>query len=137
MVVIESSYMLCPLGDLQKKAGEHRIIATEYPLQIEIRAGENGTGIPKIGKWLRNTRYQLLDYHIALRAEARGPTDQVAIHLTSDVDVQPEDLRHSVDVKRAGDENARPRRVVPLTGDVAQPYLILRAHQAHRDRTLY
>ena len=40
-------------------------------------------------------------------------------------------------MERAGDEDAGPRRVVPLAGDVAQPYLILRAHQTHRDRTLY
>src|ERR1039457_747278 len=137
MVVIESSYMLCPLGDLQKEPGEHRIVTAEYPLQIEIGAGKSDAGVPEIGKWLRNTRYQLLDYHIALRAEAGGPADQVAIHLTGDVDVQPKDLRHSVDVKRAGDEDAGPRRVVPLAGDVAQPYLILRTHQADRHRSLY
>ena len=40
-------------------------------------------------------------------------------------------------MKRAGDEDAGPRRIVPLAGDVAQPEFVLRAHQAGRHRALY
>src|ERR1017187_2407965 len=117
MVVIESSYMLCPLGDLQKKAGEHRIVAAEHPLQIEISAGKSDAGVPGIRKRECNPGYQLLNYHIAFRAKTRGPADQIAVHAARNVSVQPEDLRHSVDVERGRDEDSRPRRGVSLSGD--------------------
>src|ERR1039458_99774 len=57
VVVIESSYMLCPFGDLQKKPGEHRIVAAEHPLQVEIRAGETAGG-PDIRKRECRTGYE-------------------------------------------------------------------------------
>src|ERR1017187_1964007 len=131
VVVIESSYMLCPFGDLQKKAGQHRIIAAEYPLQIEIRAGERARG-PGIRKRECRAGYELLNHAIRGDRNSLRPADQVAVHLAGDIDIQPDDLRHAVEVKRTGDEDAGTRGVVPLAGDVAQTELILRTHQARR-----
>src|ERR1039457_6763651 len=131
------SYMLYPLGDLQKEPGEHRIVTTQHPLQIEIRLGENSAGVLEIGKRQRDSWYQLPCLHIAFRAEAGGPADQIAVDAACGVGVQPDDLRHSVDVEGTGDEDARSCGVIPLTGDVAQPEFVLRAHQAHRNRALY
>src|SRR5450759_1782381 len=120
VVVIESSYMLCPFSDLQKKAGEHRIVAAEHPLQIEIRAGEDAGG-PDIRKRERRTGYELLNHTDRGNGDSLRPADQVAVHLAGDVRIQPEDLRHAVEVERTGDKYARSRRVLPLAGDVAQP----------------
>src|ERR1035437_10042406 len=127
VVVIESSYMLCPFDDLQKKAGEHRVVAAEHPLQIEIRAGE-GAGGPDIRKRERRTGYELLNHTVRGDGDSLRPADQVAVHLAGDIGIQTEDLRHAVEVERAGDEDSRSRRVVPLAGNVTQPELVLRAH---------
>src|ERR1035438_7864016 len=58
-----------PWETCKKKAGEHRIVAAEYPLQIEIRAGDSGARRPEIGKRERNPGYQLLDLYIAFRSK--------------------------------------------------------------------
>src|ERR1019366_4398645 len=136
-VVIESSYMLCPFGDLQKKAGEHRIVAAEHPLQIEIRAGERAGG-PDIRKRERRTGYEWR-FHNPVESDRNSlrPADQVAVHGPGGVGIQPDNLRHAINVERAGDEDARPRGVVPLARDVAQAKFILRAYQAGRHRALY
>src|SRR5450759_1991488 len=117
VVVIESSYMLCPFSDLQKKAGEHRIVAAEHPLQVEIRAGE-GAGGPDIRKRERRTGYERR-FHGPIRGDRDplGPAEQIAVHLAGDVCIQPDDLRHAVEVEWPGDEDARARRVVPLAGN--------------------
>src|SRR5450759_5061158 len=80
VVVIESSYMLCPFSDLQKKAGEHRIVAAEHPLQVEIRAGE-GAGGPDIRERERRTGYEWR-FHDPVRGDGYSlrPANQVAIH---------------------------------------------------------
>src|ERR1035437_6968758 len=114
--------MLCPFGDLQEEPGEHRVVAAEHPLQVEIRAGECAGG-PDIRKRERRTRYELLNHTVRGDGDSLWPADQVAVHLAGDVGIQPEDLRHAVEVERAGDKYARSRRVIPLAGDVAQPQL--------------
>src|ERR1017187_10329064 len=137
VVVIESSYMLCPFGNLQQEPGQHRIVTAEHPLQIEIRASERA-GSPDIRKRERRTGYEQCLYD-PVRGDRNSlrPADQVAVHLAGDIGIQPDDLRHAVEVKRTRDEDAGPGRVVPLAGDVAQPKLILRSHQAGGHRALH
>src|SRR5664280_2213751 len=81
MVVIESSYMLCPFGDLQKKAGQHRVVAAEHPLQIEIRAGQRAGG-PGIRKRERRAGYERR-LHDPIRGDGDSlrPADQIAVHV--------------------------------------------------------
>src|ERR1035441_8380864 len=115
MVVIESSYMLCPFGDLQEEPGQHRIVAAEHPLQIEIGTGE-GAGSPDIRKRECRPGYELLNHAIRGGQNSGGPADQVAVHLAGDIGIQPDDLRHAVEVKRTGDEDTTTRRYLRRYG---------------------
>src|ERR1019366_7361196 len=132
VVVIESSYMLCPFGDLQEKPRQHRIVAAEHPLQVEIRAGE-GAGGPDIRKRECRTGYERR-FHDPVRGDgySLGPADQVAVHLAGDVRIQTDCFRHAVDGEWSGDKDARSRRVVPLAGDVVQAKFVLGADPAGR-----